>query len=180
MSSEFELTRRFEEIYRYHYPAVKEFITSLIRSREDAEDLAQDIFYRLWKRRAVWESGRECTGYVYTMARNAGLDFIRRQRVRAAREIEPVREGQWDRELFGDDPLDPIYYREAGLLLELATDCLPERRREIFRMSRFQGMENREIAKSLGLSVRTVEHHIHLSLRELRRIVFIVVLLHLI
>ena len=66
------------------------------------------------------------------------------------------------------------------MLTELAIERLPKRRKRIFRMSRLDGMSNKEIAEALGLSTRTVEHQIYLALRELRRIIFLFLLLHLI
>jgi len=171
--------QRFEGIFTAHYPAVKSFIAALLKSETDSEDLAQDIFAKLWTRRDVWAERDEAVGgYIYAMARNASLDFIRKRRrtSRFGADFHPeALEGIFSH----DTALDPLYAEEIGLLLEMAIERMPGRRMRIFRMSRFDGMSNKAIAERMGLSVRTVEHQIYLALRELRRIIFILLLMRL-
>ena len=77
-----------------------------------------------------------------------------------------------------EDPLNAIYYKEVKLIIQLTLDRLPEQRRKIFEMSRFNNMSNQEIALSLHLSVRTIEHQIYLSLQVLKRIILILFFLY--
>lgn len=73
-------------------------------------------------------------------------------------------------ELFqSEDTLNPIYYKEAQLIIKLVLERLPEQRRMIFEMSRFKHMSNLEIAEKLNISKRTVEHHIYLTLLEIKK-----------
>lgn len=72
-----------------------------------------------------------------------------------------------------EDTLDPIYYKEALLIIRLILDRLPERRRKVFEMSRINNMSNMEIAQALNISVRTVEHQIYLTLLEIKKTIFI-------
>ena len=77
MTEENDLIKRFEGIFIAHYPAVKGFIAALLKSEAYAEDLAQDIFARLWTRHDIWaERDGGHSGYIYAMARNAALDFL--------------------------------------------------------------------------------------------------------
>lgn len=180
MTEENDLIKRFEGIFIAHYPAVKGFIAALLKSEAYAEDLAQDIFARLWTRHDIWaERDGGHSGYIYAMARNAALDFIRKRR-KTSPHGGDFRPEALDGLFSESTPLDPLYAEEIQLLMELAIERLPKRRKRIFRMSRLDGMSNKEIAEALGLSTRTVEHQIYLSLRELRRIIFLFLLLHLI
>ena len=72
-----------------------------------------------------------------------------------------------------EDPLNDIYYKEIQLIIKLTLSRLPEQRRKVFEMSRFETMSNNEIAEKLNISVRTVEHHIYLTLLEMKKISFL-------
>lgn len=71
------------------------------------------------------------------------------------------------------DPLNAIYLEELQLLLRLSLEQLPDKRRQIFEMSRFEHLSNNEIAEKMNLSVRTVEQHIYLVLKDLKKLLFI-------
>ena len=80
-----------------------------------------------------------------------------------------------------DGDIEQEYYRkEKELLVRLAVEQMPSQRKRIFTMSRYQGMTNDEIAKSLGLSKHTVENHLTLALKELREIIVAFVLFFLV
>lgn len=97
MTEENDLIKRFEGIFIAHYPAVKGFIAALLKSEAYAEDLAQDIFARLWTRHDIWaERDGGHSGYIYAMARNAALDFIRKRRKPAHTEGTSARKPLMD------------------------------------------------------------------------------------
>ena len=112
------------------------------------------------------------------MARNAAIDHIRKKS-RAVAVPSEIPLERLEGLPFEDNLLDPLYIEEMQLLLELAVERLPKKRQEIFRMSRYDSLSNSQIAEKLGLSVRTVEHQIHLALKELRKIIFLLLLLHI-
>lgn len=179
MTQESYLVQDFEKIFRTQFSAVKHFIFTLLKSEEDAEDIAQDVFVKLWTNYETWKDNDGKDGYIYAVARNLTLDFIRHKRLEDNYRDEQIQEYSI-KELFGSaDILNPIYYNEIQLILKLALERFPERRRNIFEMSRFKKMSNVEIAETLHISVRTVEHHIYLALQNLRKIIFILFFLYL-
>lgn len=179
MTQESSLVQDFEKIFRTQFSAVKHFIFTLLKSEEDAEDIAQDVFVKLWTTYETWKDNDGKDGYIYTVARNLTLDFIRHKRLEDNYRDEQIQENSI-KELFDSvDILNPIYYSEIQLILKLALERFPERRRNIFEMSRFKNMTNLEIAETLHISVRTVEHHIYLSLQNLRKIILILFFLYL-
>lgn len=179
MTQESYLVQDFEKIFRTQFSAVKHFIFTLLKSEEDAEDIAQDVFVKLWTNYETWKDNDGKDGYIYAVARNLTLDFIRHKRLEDNYRDEQIQEYSI-KELFGSaDILNPIYYNEIQLILKLALERFPERRRNIFEMSRFKKMSNVEIAEMLHISVRTVEHHIYLALQNLRKIIFILFFLYL-
>lgn len=179
MTQEPDSVQHFEKIFRTHFPTVKFFIFMLLKSEADAEDLAQDVFVKLWTNFEMWRDNDGKDSYIYTIAKNLTLNFIRHKRLEDNYRDEQIQENSI-KELLGPmDILNPIYYSEIQLALKLALERFPERRRTIFEMSRFKNMSNLEIAEMLQLSVRTVEHQIYLSLQNLRKNIFILFFLYL-
>lgn len=179
MTQESYLVQDFEKIFRTQFSAVKHFIFTLLKSEEDAEDIAQDVFVKLWTNYETWKDNDGKDGYIYAVARNLTLDFIRHKRLEDNYRDEQIQENSIKELLGSMDILNPIYYNEIQLILKMALERFPERRRKIFEMSRFKKMSNLEIAETLHISVRTVEHHIYLSLQNLRKIIFILFFLYL-
>ncbi len=174
------LVQKFEKIFKTHYSSVKYFIFFLLKSEQDAEDLAQDVFTKLWCKPEIWNNNDDANGYIFSMAKNVTLDFIKHKRLEQNYRDEQIQEILVKELFVSEDPLNPIYRDEIQLILDLALNRLPKRRRMIFEMSRLDGMSNQEIASTLDISVRTVEHQIYLALHELKKVVFILFFLYFI
>lgn len=171
MTQNLYLVQQFEEIFRVHFPTVKFFISKFLKSEADAEDLAQDVFVKLWANFELWKDNDGKDGYIYTIAKNLTLDFIKRKKLENDFHDEQVHKNSIQ-ELSGFiDPLNTIYCDEIQLIMEMTLERFPERRRKIFKMSRLDNMSNQEIAKVLQISIRTVEHQIYLSLQILKKII---------
>ncbi len=179
MNQKHYLVEQFEMVFRTHFPSVKYFINMFLKSEADAEDLAQDVFTKLWANFEAWQDNEGKEGYIYVMAKNAAFDFIKHKRVESDYREKQIKESL-DKDLSDlPDPLNTVYHNEMQLIIEMALETLPERRRKIFEMSRFDNMSNQEIALSLHISVRTVEHQIYLSLQALRKIILILFFLYI-
>ena len=72
--------------------------------------------------------------------------------------------------------LENLYYKEVLLLIKMTLSQLPDRRRQVFEMSRFEGLSHKEIADKLQIPLRTVEDHIYKTLTELRKMLMFVIL----
>lgn len=178
MTQQSILVKQFEIIFRSHFSKVKFFIFMLLKSEADAEDLAQDVFLKLWNNFETWKDSEGKEGYIYTMAKNATLDFIKHKRHEDDYRDEQIREDSIKALFESEDPLSSIYFDEIQLILKLALEKFPERRRTIFKMSRFEDMSHQEIATALNIPVRAVEYQIYLSLQKLRKIIFILFFLY--
>ena len=167
------LAHKFETIFKTYYSVAKNFAYMLLKSEEDSEDIAQEVFARLWTQPEIWTDNDDIGGYIYTSTKNTTFNFIKHKRIEQAYQEQYI-EKSFIEELFkSEDTLAPIYYKEVELIVRLVLSRLPERRREIFEMSRFKKMTNPEIAQKLNISTRTVEHHIYLVLLEMKKIIFI-------
>ena len=161
---------RFKKFFDLNFPKVKTFAWQLLKSEEDAEDIAQDIFVKLWDNPEIWENKETWDSYIYTMARNQIYNFLKHQSVELNYQEKLSQENSPSYEF---DMYDKLYAKELQLLIKLTLDNMPEQRRKVFSMSRQRGMSNQEIADNLQLSVRTVERHIYLALQELKKVILI-------
>ena len=81
MNQDHCLVEQFEMIFRAHFSSVKFFINMFLKSEADAEDLAQDVFTKLWTNFETWQNNDGKEGYIYAMAKNVAFDFIKHKRL---------------------------------------------------------------------------------------------------
>ena len=160
---------KFERFFIITFPKVKAFAWKILKSEDDAEDIAQDVFVKLWSCPEIWENEEVWNGYIYTMVRNYIYNFLKHKSV----ELDYQEQMAQKTFLFQEDMEGELYAKEINLLVKLALDKMPEQRKSIFIMSRQKGMSNQEIADRLQLSVRTVERHIYLAFKELKKIILL-------
>ena len=150
-----EKKKRFEYIFLHYFPKVKSFAYKLLQSEEDAEDVAQDVFVKLWNYdSAVWDEVKSLDVYLYTITRNQIFNQLKHKTVENAYK-EKISKGKL--EMTEQEFYEPLYVKELQLIVKLALEQMPPQRRRIFMLSRYSHMSNLEIANKLELSVRTVE-----------------------
>ncbi len=165
-------TEAFKTLFEMFYPKVKVFLVKLLKDDKASEDIAQDIFVKLWSMGPSLPEISSFNAYLYRMTKNAAINYLRDRKPSV--DISELL-------IICDGDIEQEYYRkEKELLVRLAVEQMPSQRKRIFTMSRYQGMTNDEIAKSLGLSKHTVENHLTLALKELREIVVAFVLFFLV
>lgn len=157
--------KAFEDVFVAYFPKVKYFIFQLVRSESEAEELAQDVFVRLWTNHSSVDPNRSFDAYLFTIAYNVAVNHLKHQAVKENYETTlPPSE-------FSETPEEILYAKEIDLLIEMAVNRMPEQRQRIFRMSRREGMNNEQIATELQITRKTVENQLSLALKELRKIV---------
>jgi RNA polymerase sigma-70 factor (ECF subfamily) len=159
------LSKEFEVFFIKNYPKVKNFARYLLMGEHDAEDVAQDIFLKIADKPAIWQDPEQSGKYLFTMTKNHIFNVIKHRNIERKYEKLMVAENPIAEE-FG---MDKLYAKELELLIQYTIEQMPPQRKEIIKMSRFKGMSNLEIAEALTLSVRTVERHIYLALKELKK-----------
>lgn len=154
----------YDAIFLRWYPQVHRFLLTLVKENALAEDLAQSVFMKLWLFRSRLNPAQSLKNYLMVLARNAALDFFRSKYHSLQTDLAapPVQAAAPDR------TEQKAEYTEVNVRIRQAVEEMPDQRREVFRMSRIEQLSNEEIARRLGLSVRTVEKHIQLALKDLR------------
>lgn len=167
LNNESNKKKKFEQFFIMTYPKVKAFAWKLLKSEEDAEDIAQDIFAKLWTNPEIWENQETWNSYIYAMVRNHIYNFLKHKSIRQTYQEQCTKE---EPAISETDIHDQLYAKESELLIKLTIANMPEQRRKIFRMSRTQEKSNKEIADELDISIRTVERHIYLALIDLKKV----------
>ncbi len=153
----------YDTAFRVWYPVLVRVATALLREVDAAEEVAQDVMLELWRRRAVMDAGVSLRAYLLRSVRNRALNHLRHLRVR--RDTETEVEALYDAPIGADQP---IVAKELSEAVQLALRELPPRCREVFELSRVNGLRYAEIAEALGISQKTVEAQMGKALRIMR------------
>ncbi|MBO5808746.1 MAG: RNA polymerase sigma-70 factor [Bacteroidales bacterium] len=161
----------FDRLFFMYYPKVRKFLSYFIKSAEDAEDLAQDIFVKLWKNRRSLAAINNADNYFFVASKNSALTWLKKNSINTVR----IEEGY----CIPDEVRTDLNYEafEKEQLIRMMAEQMPEDRRRVFLMSRFEGLSNADIAERLGIKKKTVENHINRALKDLKGFKLLIFLL---
>ena len=161
--------KAFEYAFRKFSPRLEAFAQKYTNDTNEAEDIVQDVFLKLWDKQVFRLPENDLKRILYVSVRNACLDYLRRMNIEQEVIDHRALQLKLD-ELDFFEASDELFMREDLLeLLMKKIAELPERSQEIFRMSYIEGLKAAEIAERLNLSVRTVENLLYRSLLHLRK-----------
>ncbi|MBQ2243741.1 MAG: RNA polymerase sigma-70 factor [Bacteroidales bacterium] len=149
-----------ENLFRYHYRPLCIFALHYLKDIDASEDVVQEAFGLLWEKLSAGEKVVNQKGYLYSIVKNRSLDILRKGGLTG----EAI-------SLDGsvDDIEEPaVEDAEVEARLWTAIDTLPEKCREIFLMSKRDGLKQEEIAQELGISLQTVKNQVSKALKILK------------
>jgi len=152
-------------VSQYWAPLVR-YARRLLGDSDDAHDVVQEAFARLWAHRHEWDSSSSGTvqAYLYRLGRSIAIDELRRRRTRRAWASQPATDRTGPA-----TPLQLFEQARLGEALERAIQSLPERRREVFVLASQHDLSHAEIGQILGTSVKTVANQMWAAVAELRK-----------
>lgn len=153
----------FDFFFKYYYPGLCVYGQKLFSLDEDeARSLVQDVFLRFWSERSSIEIQSSVKAYLFVSVKNKFLDFVRKgKNTPDFTDISEVHELE-------NESYETYILSELEALLNDSLRKLPERCREIFELSRFSDLKNKEIANRLNISEKTVENQMTKALRILK------------
>lgn len=154
----------FDALFMLYHPKVKNFLKGFIKDEEEARDMAQELFFKIWLNREQIAHLTSFNAYLFRMARNLVYDYYEHTLVK-----ENYEEKQKNKANYSDLIEENLYAHELELLIDLTVSQMPEQRRRIFTLSRIEGYSNVEIAQQLEINKRTVENHLTQALADLRK-----------
>ena len=160
--------QKFKQLFETCYPRLLRFAGEYTGNTDDAEDILQNVFLKLWEKWPSLPKDTDMNAYLLTMVKNHCLDYLKHQQVvnryasnlKAEMEFNCYAISKFDTEQTDIETLER--------LVEKAINELPGQCRKVFELSRYDGFKYKEIADRLGISVKTVETHITNALKILR------------
>lgn len=157
--------KAFTEAYFLLLPRLKPFVFRLTRSNADTQEIIQDTFATVWKSRAKLQYVDNIDQWIFKVASHLCYNYLRKKLTgqKAYHEISTCTE--W----YQENTKEKIYSEELATLVEETVEGFSDRRKQIYVMSRVEGMKINEIAESLNISPNTVKNTLVHTLKQLKQ-----------
>jgi len=155
--------KAFEILFHKYYGYMCLYASKIIQDDGSAEEIVQDFFVKLWEKREYLNIETSLNSYLFRSVKNLCINYFQhnKTKLRHARHILSEVENN-----FSDDDNYPEI--DLSIKIEESINSLPEKRKEIFRLSRQDGLKYHEIATKLNISIKTVETQMSLAIKTLR------------
>lgn len=151
----------FKSMFERYYGRLCAYVFTITNDYAASEDIVQELFIRLWNDRQKIVINDSVLSYLFRSSRNSALNFLRGKanRERSQQSIS-FQEAIIDRDFMEEE--------EFISFLDACIEALPERSREVFKLSRIDGLKQKEIAEKLDISIKTIKNQIWKSLQYLK------------
>ncbi|MCW9706068.1 RNA polymerase sigma factor [Fodinibius salsisoli] len=157
----------FEIAFLKYYTPLCKYIWKYVRSEDLAEEIVQEVFATVWETRANLDSSGHLRGLLYEIARNQALDYIKHQKI-VDKYIAEAKQIKTEEQYLTINYEDSRGHQELVNDVEEAIAGLPPKAQEVYLLNREDGLTYKEIAKYLGISIKTVESQMRRVLQILR------------
>ena len=154
----------FEQVFKTHYKNLHAYAFTILRDEDEAEEMVQQVFFKLWERSEHLSFSGSIAAYLYRAVHNESLNFIKHQKVKADHQMHVA----YSMKNRSEQAQPKMIRKELENKFREALNELPEQCRTVFQLSRFEDMKYKEIADKLDISVKTVENHMGKALKLLR------------
>lgn len=156
--------KAFDELYHFYYPKLYAFAKSFLKVEDDINDILQEVFIKLWDNRHKIKDVETFNAWLFSIAKNTIVTYFREKIKNQDFETRVKKMATGEGLVFNDN----LEYKDLKEKVDQIIEKLPEKRRMIFRLSREEGLSNRDIAQKLEISIKTVEDHMLYAIRYLR------------
>jgi RNA polymerase sigma-70 factor (ECF subfamily) len=154
--------KAFEELFHRYYSYLCVFASNIIHDDISAEEIVQSFFVKFWEKRNNIHIDTSVRNYLFRSIKNLCLNHIKHNKIKLQHAQQTL--ASTEEQTYNDA------YVEIDLAnkIEESINALPEKRREIFRLNREEGLKYREIAEKMNISIKTVETQMGLAIKTLR------------
>jgi RNA polymerase sigma-70 factor len=160
--------RAFEALHRAFFPKIHQLALMLLKDNQGADDVCQIVFMKIWLKRESLPEVINLDGYLFTLSKNAIIDYLSSEKMKN-KGSDNMPDG-----MDSVTPHDKLVASDTQLLIDMVVENMPEQRQAIYRMSREQHLKNEEIATMLGIQKKTVENHLNLALKDIKKALFMI------
>ncbi|MDD5892467.1 MAG: RNA polymerase sigma-70 factor [Bacteroidales bacterium] len=156
---------QFNKFVADYQPRLSAYASHFVQDRQEVNDIVQTAFIKVWERYFENDS-REWPNLIFTIIRNQCVNYLKKQKIHPQDSLELIQRGE-EKLYYFDFGIEnsPYVYQDLEKFMDKVLSSLTDRSREIFELSRFKHLKNREIADQLGISVSAVEKHISKALK---------------
>ncbi|MFD2164605.1 RNA polymerase sigma-70 factor [Paradesertivirga mongoliensis] len=158
--------KAFESLFKTYYAKLSFFANKFVNDLQVSEEIVSDTFTGLWEQRKSLEITTSMNAYLYRMVQNRCLNYLKHKKVESE-YVNYLAKHNMLTEIPASAQ-NPYFQKELEEQVQNAIAALPEKCREVFKMSRFEQLKNKEIAEQLNVSPKTVERHMTIALDKLR------------
>lgn len=155
----------FEQVFRTYSEKLCAIALSLTRDRSTAESIVQDVFFSLWERRQTLQLRGSIEHYLTRAVKLSAMEYLRNQAIRREKIDHMLKDMCSSEECTSHT----IHYNELSDRVDTLVDRLPCQCKKVYKLSRLDGLSNKEIASTLLVSERTVEAHLYKALKFLKK-----------
>lgn len=162
--------KALESLFAIYFPRLNDFASKVVKDDVISQDIVQEVFVKIWEKSSEIET-INLEAFLFRLVRNRCIDYIKHLRVINNRmqeiQISSKYEELYRIDFVGDEPY-VLIEQELKQKIERTIDSLPERCREVFILSRINGLKNKEIAEKLEINIKNVERHLSRALQAFR------------
>lgn len=166
----------FKEIYRILFPRLKGYCRLFVRNENEVQDIIQECFLTLWEKRSEIDPEKSVESYLFVILRNRCLNYLKELKSKAENinlEKVEVAELQYLYQLDFTEKEEISLEEQLIVSFKEAVESLPSKMRQIFIKCKIEGKKQKDVAKELGISIKTIEKHIntakHYIIKKLNR-----------
>ena len=156
--------KAFDQIFKQYSKSLYYFSFSMLKNEEDAKDIVQEVFLKLWSERDKIDNTKSFKSFLFTISYNMTIDRLRK-RIRD-KKFRSFVEKEFDVSCLENGIM--VDYDMINNKIQSAVNELPDKRQKIFRLSREGGYSNKQIAEELNIAPKTVENQITLAIKHIK------------
>ena len=164
--------KAFDELMKRYERRIFGYLLRSVRNYEDAEELTLEVFFKAYRSLASWEPKAKFSTWLYTIASNLAIDYHRsksRQPIFMLEDEETIESKIVATDIYSN-PEKQLEDKERGRIIREAVDELSSKQKAVFMLTRYEGLQIKEVAETLGMAEGTVKIHLHRAMKKLQMI----------